>query len=37
MDDSEDACPFHPEYDGYGEPPEPGCPDCDELRSQLNG
>ena len=24
-------CPFHPDYDGIGEPPDPNCPNCDEL------
>lgn len=25
------TCPLHPEYDGFGEPPDPTCEDCQEL------
>jgi hypothetical protein len=29
---TDEKCRMHPEYDGYGEPPDPECRDCEELR-----
>jgi hypothetical protein len=33
MDD--DPCPVHREYDGVGDPPDPGCAHCLELQDEV--
>jgi hypothetical protein len=29
---SPESCPVHTEYEGFGEPPDPDCEHCLELR-----
>ena len=28
-------CPTHPEYDGFGDPPDPDCDQCDEIAQDV--
>jgi hypothetical protein len=32
-----ETCPDHPEYEGYGEPPDPECETCQDLRDEVGG
>ncbi len=32
---STEICPLHTEYEGFGEPPDPDCDDCRELRDAV--
>jgi hypothetical protein len=28
-----ESCPVHTEYEGFGDPPDPDCDECRELRN----
>lgn len=36
-EETEETCPNHPEYDGFGEPPDSECEECLELREHVGG